>query len=177
MFDSAYTDYKITNTPYKKDIVAMLAEACHREKMPIGFYYSPPDMNHPAFRDTSKPASTNWNGEPTRAVWPNYLDYMELQLRELLTRYGDICLIWFDGLYNQRKYDGDRMLCGCRGASSRESTGAKQASAPSKTSHHSLRLRVRKSAASSALRSGQLARSRCTSHSGASSPITRRSSA
>jgi alpha-L-fucosidase len=109
MFDSAYTDYKITNTPYKKDIVAQLAEACHREKMPIGFYYSPPDMNHPAFRDTSQLAAKNWNGEPTRAVWPNYLDYMELQLRELLTRYGDVCLIWFDGLYNQRKFDGDRM--------------------------------------------------------------------
>jgi alpha-L-fucosidase len=109
MFDSAYTDYKITNTPYKKDIVAQLAEACGHEKMPVGFYYSPPDMNHPAFRDTSKLSSTNWNGEPTRAVWPTYLDYMELQLRELLTRYGDVVLIWFDGLYNQRKFDGDRM--------------------------------------------------------------------
>ena len=109
MFDSAYTDYKITNTPYKKDIVALLAEACHKEGMPVGFYYSPPDMNHPAFRDTSKPASENWNGEPTRSVWPLYLDYMELQLRELLTRYGDVALIWFDGLYNQRKFDGERM--------------------------------------------------------------------
>jgi len=109
MFDSAYTDYKITNTPYGKDVVAQLAEACHRAQMPIGFYYSPPDMNHPAFRDTSLPASKNWNGEPTREVWPLYLDYMELQLRELLTRYGDVVLIWFDGLYNQRKYDGYRM--------------------------------------------------------------------
>jgi alpha-L-fucosidase len=109
MFDSAYTDYRITNTPYKKDIVAQLAEACHREKMPIGFYYSPPDMNHPGFRDTTQPASENWNGEPTRAIWPTYLDYMELQLRELLTRYGDVALIWFDGLYNQRKFDGERM--------------------------------------------------------------------
>jgi len=109
MFDSAYTDYKIANTPYKKDIVAQLAEACHSAGMPIGFYYSPPDMNHPAFRDTSKLASENWNGEPTRAEWPLYLDYMELQLRELLTRYGDVALIWFDGLYNQRKFDGERM--------------------------------------------------------------------
>jgi len=109
MFDSAYTDYKITNTPYKKDIVGRLAEACQRAGMPLGFYYSPPDMNHAAFRDTSKPASENWNGEPTRSVWPLYLDYMELQLRELLTRYGDVVLIWFDGLYNQRKFDGERM--------------------------------------------------------------------
>jgi alpha-L-fucosidase len=109
MFDSSYTDYKITKTPYGKDIVAQLAEACHREQMPLGFYYSPPDMNHPAFRDTSEPASKNWNGEPTRAQWPLYLDYMELQLRELLTQYGDVALIWFDGLYNQQKYDGTHM--------------------------------------------------------------------
>jgi alpha-L-fucosidase len=109
MFDSSYTDYKITKTPYGKDIVAQLAEACHREQMPLGFYYSPPDMNHPAFRDTSAPASKNWNGEPTRPQWPLYLDYMELQLRELLTDYGDVALIWFDGLYNEQKYDGVRM--------------------------------------------------------------------
>ncbi len=109
MFDSAYTNYKITDTPYKQDIVAQLAESCRRQNMPLGFYYSPPDMNHPAFRDTAEPASNNWNGEPTREVWPIYLHYMEMQLRELLTRYGDVVLVWFDGLYNQRKFDGYRM--------------------------------------------------------------------
>ncbi|HEX4169840.1 MAG TPA: alpha-L-fucosidase [Bryobacteraceae bacterium] len=109
MFDSQFTDHKITKTPYGKDIVAQLAEACKREKMPLGFYYSPPDMSHPAFRDITQPTSKNWQGEPTRPEWPLYLDYMELQLRELLTRYGDVALIWFDGLYNQGKYDGVRM--------------------------------------------------------------------
>jgi alpha-L-fucosidase len=108
MFDSAYTDYKITNTPYKKDILAELAAACRAEGMPLGFYYSPPDMNHPGYRDASKPASANWQGEPARAEWPIYLDYMELQVRELLTRYGDVLVIWFDGLGQQRKYDGLR---------------------------------------------------------------------
>ncbi|HKW98578.1 MAG TPA: alpha-L-fucosidase [Bryobacteraceae bacterium] len=110
MFDSSYTDYKITRTPYGKDIVKQLADACRREGMPLGFYYSPPDMHHPAFRDTSKPASQNWNGEPQRAEWPLYLDYMELQLTELLTRYGDVAIIWFDGLGNQEKYNGRRFL-------------------------------------------------------------------
>lgn len=109
MFDSEFTNYKIANTPYGKDIVAQLAVACHRGRVPIGFYYSPPDMNHPAYRDTSQPASKNWHGEPTREVWPLYLHYMELQLRELLTRYGDVALIWFDGLDNQGKYDGHHM--------------------------------------------------------------------
>jgi alpha-L-fucosidase len=109
MFDTSFTDYKITNTPYKKDTVAMLAESARKNEMPLGFYYSPPDLNHPDYRDTSKLASTNWNGEPTRPVWPTYLHYMELQLRELLTSYGDVVLIWFDGLFNQKKYDGYRM--------------------------------------------------------------------
>ena len=110
MFDSSYTNFKITNTPYGKDIVAQLAKACHDDAMPLGFYYSPPDMTHPDFRDTSKLAKENWLGEPTRAEWPLYLDYMELQLTELLTRYGPVALIWFDGLYHQEKYDGVRFL-------------------------------------------------------------------
>jgi len=110
MFDSSYTDYKITNTPYGKDIVGQLAAAAEGAGMPLGFYYSPPDMHHPAFRDTSKPASASWGGEPTRPEWPLYLDYMQLQVTELLTKYGPVALIWFDGLHNQEKYDGRRFV-------------------------------------------------------------------
>ena len=110
MFDSSYTDYKITRTPYGKDIVHMLVEACARREMPLGFYYSPPDLNNPNYRDTSKPARDNWNGEPERPEWPLYLDYMDLQLTELLTRYGRVRDIWFDGLFHQEKYDGRRFL-------------------------------------------------------------------
>jgi alpha-L-fucosidase len=110
MFDTSYTDYKITNTPYGKDVVAELSAACNQKGMPLGFYYSPPDMHHPAFRDTSKLAAENWNGEPTRPEWPLYLDYMQLQLTELLTKYGPVALIWFDGLHHQEKFDGIRFL-------------------------------------------------------------------
>src|ERR1700728_3805210 len=110
MFDSAYTDYKITKTPYGKDIVAELAKACGADGMPLGFYYSPPDMHHPGFRDTTKLAMENWNGEPQRPEWPSDLAYMQLQLSELLTRYGPAALIWFDGLHNQRKYNGARVI-------------------------------------------------------------------
>src|SRR6202521_811448 len=74
MFDTSYTDYKITNTPYGKDIVAQLAHACKQRAMPLGFYYSPPDMHHPAFRDTSKLTEKNWDGEPERPEWPLYFD-------------------------------------------------------------------------------------------------------
>jgi alpha-L-fucosidase len=106
MFDSSYTNYKITKTPYGKDIVKPLADACARRGIQLGFYYSPPDMNHPGFRDTTKLSSTNWSGEPERPEWASYLNYMELQLTELLTHYGDCKLIWFDGLHQQEKYNG-----------------------------------------------------------------------
>lgn len=108
MFDSALTDYKITNTPYGKDVTAMLAKAAHDAAMPLGFYYSCPDMHHPGYRDTTKPASANWQGEPNRPEWHTYLDYMEGQLRELLTEYGPVAVIWFDG--GGKKYDGQRYL-------------------------------------------------------------------
>lgn len=91
----------------------MLADACSRRSMPLGYYYSPPDMHHPDFRDTSKPARENWEGEPARPQWPIYLQYMQLQLRELVTRYGEPALFFFDGLDQQEKYDGyyiERML-------------------------------------------------------------------
>lgn len=108
MFDSALTDYKITNTPYGRDIVAELVAACRKERMPLGFYYSPPDMNHPGFRDTSLLAKENWKGHPERPEWATYLNYMEGQVRELLTKYGPVAVMWFDGLDNQEKYDGAR---------------------------------------------------------------------
>ena len=110
MFDSVYTDYKITKSPYGKDIVRMVSEACARHDLPLGFYYSPPDLHHPGFRDTSKPASTNWDGEPQRPEWASYLDYMKLQLSELLGRYGPVETVWFDGLHHQEKYDGQRFI-------------------------------------------------------------------
>jgi alpha-L-fucosidase len=110
MFDSSFTDYKITKTPYGKDIVKQLSDACARRSMPLGFYYSPPDLHHPGFRDTSRPAKENWNGQPERPEWSSYLDYMRLQLTELLTSYGEVKLIWFDGLNHQEKYDGQRTI-------------------------------------------------------------------
>jgi len=108
MFDSAYTDYKITNTPYGKDIVKQLADACDARGMPLGLYYSPPDMHHPGYRDTSKPVKENYGGEPMRPEWPLYLDYMQLQLTELLTKYGPVALVWFDGVLGANEFDGTR---------------------------------------------------------------------
>ncbi len=109
MFDAPGTSYKITNTPYGRDICLELAEACRRADMPLGFYYSPPDMNHPGYRDTSKPVTANWTGQPERKrEWADYLDYMESHIVKLLTDYGKISVIWFDGLSNHGKYQPER---------------------------------------------------------------------
>ena len=108
MFDAPGTDYKITNTPYGKDICLELAQACARSGMPLGFYYSPPDMHHPGYRTMNKPATQNWTGEPKRKRWGEYLDYMESHIRKLLTDYGEVSVIWFDGLTNHGKYNPPR---------------------------------------------------------------------
>ena len=110
MFDSALTDYKISNTPYGKDVIAMLAKAAHQAGMPLGFYYSPPDMHHPGYRDTSRPVKDSWRGDATRPEWATYLDYMEGQLRELLSNYGPVAIVWFDGLDRLERYQGQRFI-------------------------------------------------------------------
>jgi alpha-L-fucosidase len=108
MFDAPGTDYKITRTPFGRDVCLELAEACAEAGIHLGFYYSPPDMHHPGYRDTRKPATSNWLGEPRRPDWSEYLDYMEGHLRKLLTGYGNVSVLWFDGLVNHQKYDPPR---------------------------------------------------------------------
>ena len=83
MFDSAYTDYKITNSPFKRDVTAELADACHRAGIRLGFYYSPPDWRHPDFFTDNH---------------ARYVEYLHNHLRELCTRYGKLDILWFDGL-------------------------------------------------------------------------------
>jgi alpha-L-fucosidase len=108
MFDAPGTEYKITNTPYGRDLCAELAEACAEADLGLGFYYSPPDMHHYGYRDITRPATSNWLGEPARPEWDEYLDYMESHLSKLLTEYGDVGLLWFDGLSSHDKYDPPR---------------------------------------------------------------------
>jgi alpha-L-fucosidase len=108
MFDAPGTDYKITRTPYRRDVCTELAQACAEADMRLCFYYSQPDMHHAGYRDVSKPATANWWGEPRRQGWSEYLDYVEAHLRKLLTEYGPISALWFDGLSGHDKYDPDR---------------------------------------------------------------------
>ncbi len=108
LFDAPGTAYKITKSPYGRDLLAELSSACAADGLPLGFYYSPPDMHHPGYRDTARPAVENWMGEPGRTQWAGYLDTMEAQLRHLLTHYGEVAVLWFDGLFEHDKYDPPR---------------------------------------------------------------------
>lgn len=85
-FDSKLTDYKITSpeSPYRKDIVRQLSDACHRGGIHWGVYYSQPDWHHPDYR----------NGEAHQ----KYIRYLHGQVRELLTNYGKTSMWFFDGL-------------------------------------------------------------------------------
>jgi len=83
MFDSKLTDYKITNSPFKRDVVAELAKACHEGGIKLGFYYSPPDWYHPDYRTENH---------------ARYIKFLHGQLRELCSNYGRVDIIWFDGL-------------------------------------------------------------------------------
>ncbi|HBE03835.1 MAG TPA: hypothetical protein DC049_15380 [Spirochaetia bacterium] len=104
LFDSDLTDYKITNTPFKRDLTAELVSACHKKNMPIILYYSQPDWHHPnfvhlpgLFKDIDVPPAG------FRPDWNSYLSYYHGQVEELCTRYGRIDGIWFDGAQKGEK--------------------------------------------------------------------------
>src|SRR5246500_5325380 len=105
MFDSKVSDWNIVaRTPYKKDPLKMLADECHRQGIKLFFYYSQLDWHNPDYYPRGR---TAWdNGRPDRGNWNAYLDeYMDGQLRELLTNYGPIAGIWFDGMWDKPDAD------------------------------------------------------------------------
>lgn len=104
MFDSKVSDWNIVQrTPYGKDPLKMLSDECRRQGIKLFFYYSQLDWHHP---DYFPRGQTNWaNGRPDHGDWNAYLDYMDAQLRELLTNYGPIGGIWFDGMWDKPDAD------------------------------------------------------------------------
>ena len=102
MFDSQYTDYKSTNTPAKRDFVREFAEAFRAEGLKVGFYYSLIDWHHPHFPiDIFHPLRTAPDGEEQNkhrdiAI---YREYLHNQVRELMTNYGKVDILWFDFTY------------------------------------------------------------------------------
>ena len=93
LWDSALTDWKITNTPFKRDVLAELAQALHDRGLRLHFYYSLLDWTRPEYRND----------------WPAYVAYYQGQLRELFTNYGEIGGILFDGYWPRAQFQGDEV--------------------------------------------------------------------
>jgi len=107
MFDSKVSDYTIVKkTPYKKDVLKALAAACKKEGIKLFFYYSLLDWHD----DNYFPRGRTGTKIPGRGEgdWEKYIAFMKAQLTELLTNYGDIAGIWFDGHWDQKEWDGKR---------------------------------------------------------------------
>ena len=107
MFDTKMSDYNIVqSTPYRKDIIKLLAEECRKQGIKLFFYYSLLDWN----RDDYFPRGRTGKGIAGRGKgkWESYIMFMKGQIRELLTQYGEIGGIWFDGHWDQKEWDGTK---------------------------------------------------------------------
>ena len=106
-WDTKQSDWKITNTPYGKDVLKQLADECKKQGLQLGLYYSTLDW----FRE-DYPYTTGRTGQGTGRKsggnYASYLKFMKAQLTELLTNYGDILSIWFDGHWDQTNPEGSK---------------------------------------------------------------------
>lgn len=107
LFDSKYTDYKATNTKAKRDLVREFVDAFRAEGIKVGFYYSLIDWHHPDFtidrihpmrpqnlKDSAAYARLNQGRDMNK-----YRQYLHNQIKELLTNYGKIDILWLDFSY------------------------------------------------------------------------------
>ncbi|MEO8415563.1 MAG: alpha-L-fucosidase [Ginsengibacter sp.] len=105
MWDTKFSDYNIMRTPYKKDIVKSLADECHKQGIQLFLYYSLLDWGREDY-----PHETGRTGQHTgrngKGDYAGYLQFMKNQLTELLTNYGKIAGIWFDGHWDQTQPEG-----------------------------------------------------------------------
>ncbi|MCO6360660.1 alpha-L-fucosidase [Roseivirga pacifica] len=94
LFDSETSDYDVMATPFKRDILKELSEACKKAGIKLCFYHSIMDWHHPDYLPRRE-----WeqNRSVEGAEFPRYVDYMKAQLKELITNYGELGVLWFDG--------------------------------------------------------------------------------
>jgi alpha-L-fucosidase len=104
MFSSATSPYNIVQwTPFRRDPLKELAAACREQGVMLFFYYSQLDWHHPDYWPRGRTGHDT--GRPERGDWSRYLDFMDRQLEELLTMYGPIGGIWFDGMWDKPDAD------------------------------------------------------------------------
>ena len=97
MWDTKFTDYNVMNTPFHRDIVGEMANACDRAGMPFGIYYSQRDWHHPDY-------------SPERIA--KYNEYMRNQIRELMEKHPNIRIVWFDSRpgYSFELWEGEKLF-------------------------------------------------------------------
>lgn len=99
LFDSKVSDYDIMATPFKRDILKELADACRKQDIKICWYHSIMDWHHPDYlprRGWEKKQGPGFRSAEG-ADYERYVEYLHSQVEELLTRYGPIGIMWFDG--------------------------------------------------------------------------------
>ena len=103
LFDSAYTDFKSTNSPQGRDFVREYTEAAREFGLKVGLYFSLIDWRHPDFphyKDRYHPMRDNPEYENSGRDWNRYLEYMHAQVREICSNYGKLDILWFDFSYD-----------------------------------------------------------------------------
>lgn len=105
MFATKQTKWNVVDaTPWHRDPIKELAEECRKQGIKLFFYYSELDWHHPDY-DFEHGVTGKATGRAGGGDWQRYLDFMNAQLRELLTNYGPVGGIWFDGYWDNRKAD------------------------------------------------------------------------
>lgn len=107
LFDSKYTDYKITKNMPGRDLVREFLDAFRAEGLKVGLYYSIIDWHHPDYPNVGNhPMNGNPEYDQKKYDWDNYLTYMHNQVEELVTNYGKMDIMWFD--YSFDDYEGEK---------------------------------------------------------------------
>jgi len=104
LYDSALTDYKSTNTPFGRDLVAEYVEAVRSEGLGVGLYFSLLDWHHPHFykyNDKFHPMRENPAYKDEVVDFDAYLDFMHGQVEEICKNYGKLDILWFDFSYGE----------------------------------------------------------------------------
>ena len=106
LYDSKLTDYKITNTPFGRDLVKEFVEAFRAEGIKVGLYYSLLDWHHPGYPvygDRAHPMRNNEAFKGMEHDWASYIEYLHGQVREICSNYGKLDVLWFDFSYDDMK--------------------------------------------------------------------------
>ncbi len=103
-WDTKQSDWKITKTRYGKDVLKMLADECQKQGIKLCLYYSLVDWYRSDYQwETGRTGKSS--GRTEKSDWSSYIHFMKAQLTELLTNYGPITAIWFDGHWDQTAHD------------------------------------------------------------------------